>query len=231
MERRPLVPIKLDNYKPLRELVFESLREAIISGQLRPGERMMEIQLAEEMGVSRTPVREAIRKLELEGLVEMIPRKGAYVAGLSLRDIADVFEIRRALEGLAAELAADRITDEELENLERYLVIISEQIEAGNLEEVVQTDTDFHTLLYQASRNNRLSQIINNLREQIQRFRTTSLSYPGRMKAALEEHRKIVEAISSRDGELARRIAQEHIENAENSLMSMIQQDKENGGI
>jgi len=163
--------------------------------------------------------------------VEMIPRKGAYVAGLSLRDIADVFEIRRALEGLAAELAADRITDEELENLERYLVIISEQIEAGNLEEVVQTDTDFHTLLYQASRNNRLSQIINNLREQIQRFRTTSLSYPGRMKAALEEHRKIVEAISSRDGELARRIAQEHIENAENSLMSMIQQDKENGGI
>ncbi|HOP74477.1 MAG TPA: GntR family transcriptional regulator [Bacillota bacterium] len=231
MERRPLVPIKLDNYKPLRELVFESLREAIISGQLRPGERMMEIQLAEEMGVSRTPVREAIRKLELEGLVEMIPRKGAYVAGLSLRDIADVFEIRRALEGLAAELAADRITDEELERLERYLVIISEQIEAGNLEEVVQTDTDFHTLLYQASRNNRLSQIINNLREQIQRFRTTSLSYPGRMKAALEEHRKIVEAISSRDGEQARRIAQEHIENAENSLMSVIQQDKENGGI
>ncbi|HPT86322.1 MAG TPA: GntR family transcriptional regulator [Bacillota bacterium] len=231
MERRPLVPIKLDNYKPLRELVFESLREAIISGQLRPGERMMEIQLAEEMGVSRTPVREAIRKLELEGLVEMIPRKGAYVAGLSLRDIADVFEIRRALEGLAAELAADRITDEELERLERYLVIISEQIEAGNLEEVVQTDTDFHTLLYQASRNNRLSQIINNLREQIQRFRTTSLSYPGRMKAALEEHRKIVEAISSRDEEQARRIAQEHIENAENSLMSVIQQDKENGGI
>lgn len=231
MERQPLVPIKLDNYKPLRELVFESLREAIITGQLRPGERMMEIQLAEEMGVSRTPVREAIRKLELEGLVEMIPRKGAYVAGLSLRDIADVFEIRRALEGLAAELAADRITDEELEKLERYLVIISEQIEAGDLERVVETDTDFHTLLYQASRNFRLSQIISNLREQIQRFRTTSLSYPGRMKNALEEHRKIVEAISSRDGEQARRIAQEHIENAENSMMSVIQQDKKNGGI
>lgn len=230
MDHKPLVPIRLDNYKPLRELVFESLREAIIGGQLRPGERMMEIQLAEEMGVSRTPVREAIRKLELEGLVVMIPRKGAYVAGLSLKDITDVFEIRRAVEGLAAELAAERITDDELETLERYLVIIAEQIEEGDLNKVVETDTKFHTLLYQASRNNRLTQIINNLREQIQRFRTTSLAYPGRMKNALEEHRRIVEAISSRDGEQARRIAQEHIENAENSMMSMIQHDKKYGG-
>ncbi|NLY75741.1 MAG: GntR family transcriptional regulator [Firmicutes bacterium] len=230
MERRPLVPIKLDNYKPLRELVFESLREAIISGHLRPGERLMEIQLAEEMGVSRTPVREAIRKLELEGLVVMLPRKGAYVAGLSLKDIVDVFEIRGALEGLAAELAAERINEAELEELERYLVKIAENIDKGDLEKVVATDTDFHSLLYKASRNQRLSQIINNLREQIQRFRTTSLSYPGRMKAALEEHRKIVEAISERNGELACKLAQEHIANAENSMMSMIQQDKKYGG-
>jgi DNA-binding GntR family transcriptional regulator len=141
MERKPLVPIKLDNYKPLRELVFESLREAIISRQLEPGERMMEIQLAEEMGVSRTPVREAIRKLELEGLVLMVPRKGAYVAGLSLKDVADVFEIRRALEGLASELAADRITDEELENLERYLVKIADEIDRGDLAKVIETDS------------------------------------------------------------------------------------------
>jgi DNA-binding GntR family transcriptional regulator len=230
MERKVLVPIKLDNYKPLRELVFESLREAILSQQLEPGERMMEIQLAEEMGVSRTPVREAIRKLELEGLVVMIPRKGAYVAGLSLKDVAEVFEIRRVLEGLAAELAVDRITDDELENLERYLVKIAEDIERSDLNKVVETDTDFHTLLYQASRNQRLAQIINNLREQIQRFRATSLSHPGRMKEALEEHRKIVEAISSRDSETARRLAQEHIENAENSMMDMIHNDGKFGG-
>jgi DNA-binding GntR family transcriptional regulator len=223
MERKPLVPIKLDNYKPLRELVFESLREAIISGRLKPGERMMEIQMAEEMGVSRTPVREAIRKLELEGLVVMIPRKGAYVAGLSLKDIVEVFEIRGALEGLAAELAAERITDDELENLERYLVRITEDIEKGDLVKVVETDTDFHTQLYKASRNDWLLQIINNLREQIQRFRTTSLSYPGRMKEAVEEHRQIVEAISIRNGKLARKLAQEHIDKAENSLMSIIQ--------
>jgi DNA-binding FadR family transcriptional regulator len=131
---------------------------------------------------------------------------------------------------LAAGLAVERITDEELEKLERYLVIIAEQIEEGDLNKVVETDTEFHTLLYEASRNQRLIQIINNLREQIQRFRMTSLAYPGRMRSALEEHRKIVEAISSRDGEQARLMAQDHIENAENSMMSMIQQDKKYGG-
>jgi DNA-binding GntR family transcriptional regulator len=120
MERR-LVPVKLDSYKPLREIVLEALREAIVSGVLEPGERLMEIQLAEEMGVSRTPVREAIRKLELEGFVVMIPRKGAYVAGVSHKDVQDVFEIRRALEVLAAGLAAEKATDEEIEQMERAL--------------------------------------------------------------------------------------------------------------
>jgi DNA-binding GntR family transcriptional regulator len=222
VNRPPLLQIKLDNYKPLRELVFESLREAIFQGTLRPGERLMEIQLAEEMGVSRTPVREAIRKLELEGLAVMVPRKGAYVAGLSMKDIIEVFEIRGALEGLAAELAAERITEEELEELERDLVKTTESIDSGDLSRYVAMDIDFHGQLYKASRNERLTQIINNLREKIQRFRTTSLSLPGRMKAALEEHKKIVEAVSGRDGILARRLAEEHIENAENSLMEAI---------
>ena len=107
------MPIELDSYKPLRDIVFEALREAIIAGQLRPGERLMEVQIADELGVSRTPVREAIRKLELEGFVIMVPRKGAYVSDISIKDITDVFEIRRALEGLAVELAARRMTEDE----------------------------------------------------------------------------------------------------------------------
>jgi len=222
MERQRLIPVKLDNYKPLREIVFESLREAIINGHLRPGERMMEIQLAEEMGVSRTPVREAIRKLELEGFVVMIPRKGAYVAGISLKDIADVFEIRAALEGLAAALAAERMTEAELEQLERILVKKAESIEAGNLEGLVDADTEFHELLYKSSRNGRLGQIINHLREQIQRFRATSLSNPKRMRESLEEHKKIVEALSERNIALAQASAQDHIENAENSMLEAV---------
>lgn len=217
-----LNPIRLDNYKPLRELVFESLREAIIMGTLRPGERLMEIQLAEQMGVSRTPVREAIRKLELEGLVVMVPRKGAYVAGLSIKDIADVFEIRKALEGLAAELAADRISDEEIENLERTLHRLADASDGKRFEEFIEIDTEFHAVLFQAGRNDRLTQIISNLREQIHRFRNTSLSMPGRMSAAVDEHRKIVEAITQHDVDEAKRLAQEHIDNAENTIMELI---------
>lgn len=221
MDRR-LIPVKLDNYKPLREVVFEALREAIMSGALPPGERMMEVQLAEELGVSRTPVREAIRKLELEGFVVMIPRKGAYVAGISLKDVADVFEIRTALEALAAGLAAERITDEELEEMERIVVLKSEAIKNNDLELLIETDTQFHEVLYRASRNEKLFQIINNLREQIQRFRTTSLASPGRMRLALEEHKKIIEALSERNISQAQQLAQDHIENAENSMLEAL---------
>ncbi len=221
MERR-LIPVTLDNYKPLREIVFETLREAIINATLKPGERLMEIQLAEEMGVSRTPVREAIRKLELEGFVVMVPRKGAYVADISTKDIADVFEIRAALEGLAAGLAAERITEEELDQLERILVKIGECVNNNDLEKLIEVDGEFHDTLFKATRNERLVQIVSNLREQIQRFRTASLSIPGRMKYALEEHKKIVEAVSERNVELAQALAREHIENAENSMFELL---------
>lgn len=225
MPERRLIPVKLDTYKPLREVVFEALREAIINGTLKPGERMMEIQLAEQLGVSRTPVREAIRKLELEGFVVMIPRKGAYVAGISLKNIADVFEVRAALEALAAGLAAERITSDELEELERMLVRKGECIEEERLEELIEIDTLFHEAMYKASRNEKLEQMIHNLREQIQRFRSTSLAYPGRMKEALEEHKKIVEAIADRDVALAQQLAREHIENAENSMLEALRRN------
>jgi len=207
--------------KPLREIVFESMREAILSGVLQPGERLMEIQLAEEMGVSRTPVREAIRKLELENFVVMIPRKGAYVAGVSSKDVADVFEIRSALEGLAAGLAAERITEDELEQMERVLFYRANEGEL-DLEQIVKSDTDFHALVYKASRNDRLIQILENLREQIQRFRATSLAVPGRNKLALEEHRMIVEALRNHDSEEAQALAMAHIVTAENVMFDVL---------
>ncbi|KUG05194.1 transcriptional regulator, gntr family [hydrocarbon metagenome] len=225
MENRRLVPVNLESYKPLRELVLDAIRQAIIDGDLKPRERLMEIQLAEELGVSRTPIREALRKLELEGFIVMIPRKGAYVADISFKDIADVYEIRAALEGLAAALAAERITDEELEEMERLLVGKAEAIAQNDMEKLVDVDTRFHELIYQASRNERLFNIINNLREQIQRCRTTSLSVPGRMQQSLQEHRIITEAIQSRDTQYARQVAQEHIENAEHIMMESLKKD------
>lgn len=225
MQEKRLIPVNLDSYRPLRELVLDAIREAIINGSLQPRERLMEIQLAEELGVSRTPVREALRNLELEGFIVMVPRKGAYVADLSIKDVVDVFEIRAALEGLAAGLAAERITGEELEEMERQLVEKGEAIAQNNFTRLVEVDTKFHETMYKASRNERLSSIISNLREQIQRFRSTSLSYPGRMRESLDEHRGILEAIESRDVTLARQLAQEHIENAENAFIESIKKD------
>lgn len=222
-KERKLLPIVLDGYKPLRDVVFETLRDAIITQVLKPGERLMEIQLADEMGVSRTPVREAIRKLELEGLVVMVPRKGAYVAGVSMKDIHEVYEVRAALEMLAVTLAAERITDEELDALERQVLRESEaeaDPDEHALDNIIYIDSSFHDIIYQAAHNQRLVQFVNILQEQLQRFRAASLSRPGRSKTALDEHKQIVEALAERNGELASRLAKEHIENAENAMIS-----------
>jgi DNA-binding GntR family transcriptional regulator len=241
-----LKPIKFDQYKPLREIVYESLREAILQGKLKPGERLMEIQLAEELGVSRTPVREAIRKLELEGLLVMAYRKGVYVTDVKARDIIDILEIRAVLEGLAAALAAERITAEELEEIElilhqhKFINSSPKFLKGGNqwddfslpadyernLAHMVEIDTKFHDLIYKASRNKRLEQIITLLKTQIQHFRTTSLAQPGRTRVATEEHKKILEAISERNVFLAQELAQKHIENAEEALLNSLRQEK-----
>lgn len=218
-----LSPIRLDSYQPLREVVCETLRDAIRKGILKPGERLMEIQLADELGVSRTPVREAIRKLELEGYVIMMPRRGTYVANLSIRDVNEVFEIRTSLDSLASGLAAERITDEELESLQRLLVLIGEYIESNNMDKIVETDMQFHDLLYQASRNTRLVGIIYNLREQLTRFRATSMSFPGRLKATLEEHRRIVEAIAQGEVKEAQQAAEYHMEKSEQTLLKSME--------
>lgn len=226
MDQR-LTPIKLDSYQPLREVVCESLRDAIRKGILKPGQRIMEIKLAEELGVSRTPVREAIRKLELEGYVVMMPRRGTYVADMSIRDINEIFEIRTALESLSNGLAAEHITEDELEHLQRLLVVIGGYIKEyedgpdreAAMDKIVKTDIEFHDLLYHAARNNRLVGIISNLRDQFTRFRTLSMSYPGRLEATLDEYREIVETIANGDGRAARKAAVHHMENSEKTLL------------
>ena len=221
-----LEQIRLDSYKPLRELVCEHIREAIINGVFSPGERLMEIQMADEMGVSRTPVREAIRKLEMEGFVVMIPRRGTYVSNMSIKDINDVYEIRISLDTLAAGLAAERISDEELEELQRLLVKVGNAIEENDMAKVVEADIEFHDVLYKASRNERLRNIINNLREQITVIRGVSMRYPGRLKDTQEEHRRLVESIAARDVEKSQEAARIHLENAERTLMAAMSERK-----
>lgn len=208
--------------KPLHNMVLDILREAIVSGVLKPGEKLMEAQLAEDMGISRTPVREAIRKLELEGFVHMIPRKGACVAEYSEKDIIDTFRIRLALEKLAVELAVERITDEKLEELKRVIEEEAVSIEQGNLEAMVEKDAEYHELVYRTAENKRLEVIMSNLQGQIRRFRFVSLGGQGRGNEVLEEHYRIYDALKRRDVKLAQERIEEHIRNTQQALMEAI---------
>lgn len=222
-----LEPIELDAYKSLGQVVSDTLRQAIKDGVLKPGERIFELDLAAQLGVSRTPIRDAIKKLALEGFVVNIERRGTYVANISLKEISQVFEIRTALEELAAGLAAERITPEEIETLELMLVEISKYMESKDMDKIIEADVHFHDVLYKASRNNRLSDIIHNLREQTLRFRSISMNQPGRLSKTWEEHREMVEAISDHNAAHARKIARTHMEHSEQTLINGLNKNKE----
>lgn len=214
-----LTKINLDNYKPLRDVVFENLRTAILEGNLKAGQRLMEVQLAEQLGVSRTPIREAIRKLELEGLVVMLPRKGAYVANMSFKDLIDVLEIRATLEGLAASLAAERRRDEDITELERVSKEFEVSVREANIDNVLKKDVEFHEKIFLMANNKKLYQLITSLWEQVHRFRVTYVSNYEASLSLVDEHNRILEAIKSGDSELAKRYATEHIEIAEQFFM------------
>lgn len=208
-------------YLPLRDVVFQTLRQAILKGELQPGERLMEIRLAELLGVSRTPIREAIRKLELEGLVVMVPRKGAAVANITEKDTKDVLEVRRTLEMFAVEVACDRITPEQLARLEEAAKEF-EASKGADLIRIAETDMKFHEIIYEATWNDRLVQMLNHLRENMYRYRIEYLKDPHYYDSLVSEHRQILTAIRSGDQETARRCMRNHIDNQELVVISRI---------
>lgn len=205
--------VTMNEYLPLRDVVFNTLRQAILKGELEPGERLMEIQLAERLGVSRTPIREAIRKLELEGLVLMIPRKGAEVAEISEKSLREVLEVRRSLEELAIELACQRITPEELTALEEAENRFARAVEDGEVMAIAESDENYHELIYQATANDRLVQILNNLREQMYRYRLEYIKDEDRRQILVVEHEHILRAVRRRDIADATSAVREHIDN------------------
>ena len=148
--------MKIDEYLPLREVVFNTLRKAIIEGEFQPGERLMEVTIANKLGVSRTPVREAIRMLELEGLVKMVPRKGAEVADITVKDLKDALEVRMAIESLSVKLACERIDEEGKEDLKKKCISFREAINSKLVPAIVQGDEEFHNAIYRASKNQKL---------------------------------------------------------------------------
>lgn len=216
-EMNDLGMIQMDSYKPLRDIVFETLREAILEGKLTPGERVMEVQLAEQLGVSRTPVREAIRKLELEGLLVMIPRKGAYVADVSLKDVIDVLEVRASLEGLAAALGAERREASDIAVLEEKTSELMEYVKQKDTQGMIKSDSEFHDLLLKTSKNEKLISIVEALRDQVHRFRVIYFTeYEETAQKLIEEHQQILKALKSQDVCTAQKFAQDHIYNIRN---------------
>ena len=205
----------VNEYMPLRDVVFYTLRQAILKGEMEPGERLMEIQLAKKRGVSRTPIREAIRKLELEGLVIMIPRRGAEVAGITEKALRDVLEVRRSLEELAIELAVARMKEGDIKALEAARIEFREALNTNDMIRIAQADEKFHDVIYAGTYNDKLVQLLNNLRDQIYRYRLEYIKDVGKRQLILIEHENILNAVKTRNLELGRRAMREHIDNQE----------------
>lgn len=214
--------VNMNEYLPLRDVVFNTLRQAILRGELKPGERLMEIQLANKLGVSRTPIREAIRKLELEGLVLMIPRKGAEVAEISEKSLRDVLEVRKALEELAVRLACDKITEEEIKELEKCAVDFKKILKSNDITEVAEADVRFHDIIYMATDNQKLITLLSNLREHMYRYRVEYLKDQTAHKQLLREHEEIVKHIRERNKEEAVQIVCCHIDNQVDAVSDVI---------
>ncbi len=199
-----------DNYS-LSARVFKKLRSDILAGTYAANEELKEKSIGQELGVSRTPVREALRQLELEGLVSIIPNKGAYVVGVTLKDVRDIYEIRSLLEGLCAKWAAEHITGEQLAELEETIYLSEFHAAKENWEQILELDNRFHELLYEASQSKELMHVLKDYHQYVQRLRKTTLADPGRVKASTEEHKKIAEALRRRDAALAQANASNHI--------------------
>lgn len=202
----------IQNHKPLREMVYEELKMQILTGAIIPGTRMMEVELADEMGVSRTPIREAIRKLEKEHLVTIEPRRGAYASMISTEDMVEILEVRQDLEGLAAYYAASRMKPEQMEDLKAEHQLYNEAVEKGDMQEMIKHDTRFHRIIVDSCHNKILVQMIEQLQELVLRFRYIYYDNFKRAENMPEEHEVILEAIASGDEEKARAAADIHID-------------------
>ena len=215
--RRPIINAHDTPY------VFNTLRDAILTGKLVPGERLMENQLAEKLGVSRTPVREALRMLELENLVELVPRKGAQVLDMSEKDIVNILEVRSALEGLATSVACKKMSKEDLQQLKNMEVDFEKAVAENDVEHFVDIDEDFHDLIFAATENDKLINIFRNLRIQLYRYRMAQAkNNETSMSTIVAHHRSIIRAIENHDAEEGASIAQGHIKYQTESILRFV---------
>ena len=210
MTEKLVLPRDVD--EPLRDVVFQTLRQAILYGTLVPGERLMEIHLAKQLGVSRTPVRDAIRMLEMEGLVVMIPRRGAVVAQISRQDLEDVLEVRGILEELAVRKACANMSSSDRERLEEAAARFRKSLSGQDTLESAKADELFHEIINESTGNRRLNQILHNLSEQLFRYRVENLKDISTHEALLRQHQEICRALREHSEEKAVEVVRAHIE-------------------
>ncbi len=207
-----------DKYS-LRGRVFNRLREDILSGKYEEHEELKEVAIGEELGVSRTPVREAFRQLELEGLIQIVPNKGAYVTGITAKDVKDIYMIRSSLEGMCARLATENITKEQLEELEENVYLASFHASKGHMEQMAELDNRFHHILYEACDSKMLQKLLQDFHQYVMRIRRKTLSTKERGMASNEEHRLIMEAIKDKNAKEAEKLANLHMSNAYENMV------------
>ena len=221
-----------DKYS-LRGRVFHRLREDILSGKYEEHEELKEVAISEEMGVSRTPVREAFRQLELEGLIQIIPNKGAYVTGITEKDVKGIYIIRSLLEGLCARWATEHITPEQMEEMEENVYLAEFHASKGHLEQLAELDNRFHDILYEACDSKILEHQLKDFHQYVLRVRKKTLSNANRGPKSNAEHARIMEAIKNKDADLAESLAHQHMINAydnmvENGLHEAYEKEKKN---
>lgn len=205
----------------LRGKVFQRLREDILSGVYQENDELREVSIGEELGVSRTPVREALRQLELEGLVTIVPNKGAYVKGITKKDVHDIYKIRSLLEGLCAKWATEHITDQQIEELEEIVLLSEFHLKKqgqGKAKQVSDLDGKFHKVLYEASNSRILEHVLSDFHKYVKMARTMSVGAKERAEKSIDEHRAILEAIRKKDANLAEQLANQHIMNVMENL-------------
>lgn len=209
----------IEKHLTLREKILETIRDAILTGALRPGEKVAEPDLAERFGISRTPIREAFRQLESEGYLTVIPRKGAVVTSFSPKDVEEFYAIKSILEGYAARRACEKLSAKELEKLKGINDRLRQLATEGDIRHFFRIHNDFHDLFIRAADNDKLYEMVGNLVRKFQRLRYASLSLPGRMAISVDEHDKIIDAFRSRNADLAETLVRKNAEYGGKVLM------------
>jgi len=218
---------EINDYELLSKKVYRILKSRIIKGDLKPGKKILEINIAEQLGVSRTPVREALRELSAEGFVKMEPNLGMIVIGFSLEELKEVLQTRRVLEGFAASVAAEKITQEETKKLEKITKKMSICISKNDVVAYSELNAEFHNLILHVCGNKRLMKICNNLSSSDHRFRIRSLrDNPERLKYSLQEHQEIMEALNRRNSKQADKLSQKHINNVLKNILENESKEK-----